>query len=218
MTMPACDPPTFAAGSTVLRRDVFRGKVWTATPMRVVVDSCSELVLCHWPGTQMLAPTTWTRWLRTGDDAVRKQAIPNLAVTKWDLEQWTWRSTTVVTQLCPGEHFSVNRFLGGGDGSACWYVNFELPFRRTSVGVDTFDLFLDLVVDPDLTSYSWKDEDEYAHARRLGVIDDPLHRSIDEARQRAVALIEAREGPFGRDWSAWQRDPAWPVPNLRSDV
>jgi protein associated with RNAse G/E len=154
----------------------------------------------------------------TGDEAVRKQAIPNLAAAKWDLERWTWRGTTVLTHLCPGEYFSVNRFLEAQDRGVGWYINFELPFRRTGIGVDTFDLLLDLVVEPGLSSYSWKDEDEYTHARRLGVIHDALHRRIDEARQRAVALVEACGGPFCQDWSAWQRDPAWPTPNLPAGV
>jgi hypothetical protein len=65
--------------------------------------------------------------------------------------------------------------------------------RRTRIGIDTFNLLLDLVVEPDLTGHVWKDEDEYAQARRLGVIDDALHRHIDEARQQVVAQIGSRE-------------------------
>jgi hypothetical protein len=49
----ATDLPAFALGSTAVRRDVFRGKVWTATPTRVILDAPGELVLCHWPGTPM---------------------------------------------------------------------------------------------------------------------------------------------------------------------
>lgn len=47
----------FAPGSTAVRRDVFRGKVWTATPFRVVRDGSDLLALAIWPGEKMLAPT-----------------------------------------------------------------------------------------------------------------------------------------------------------------
>ncbi|MHC3391083.1 hypothetical protein ACLQ2E_16740 [Streptomyces lavendulocolor] len=40
-------------------------------------------------------------------------------------------------------------------------MNFEHLIRRTTTGFDTFDLTVDLVVDPDLTRWEWKDEDAY---------------------------------------------------------
>ena len=48
-----------------------------------------------------------------------------------------------------------------------WYANFERPFQRTPIGIDTFDLLLDLVIEPD-SSYRWKDEGEYRLGRQLG--------------------------------------------------
>jgi hypothetical protein len=59
----------FAEGTTVVRRDVLRGKVWSAAPYRVIRDTGTTLMLACWPGVEMLAPATWIRWLRTGDDA-----------------------------------------------------------------------------------------------------------------------------------------------------
>ena len=73
----------FPVGSTVVRRDMLGDKVWTATPNRLVADAVQDLVLACWPGVQMLAPTTWIEWLRTGADDVRKEAIPNLAAGRW---------------------------------------------------------------------------------------------------------------------------------------
>jgi hypothetical protein len=49
----------FADGSTVVRRDVFRGSVWSAKPFRAVSDTGDVLALAVWPGVEMLAPTTW---------------------------------------------------------------------------------------------------------------------------------------------------------------
>lgn len=197
-----------------MRRDVLAGKVWSAAPYRVIADSGDDLVLACWPGVAMRSPTTWIDWLRTGDDAVRKQAIPNLAAGHWELGDWTWRDTTLLARFRTGDWFSVHRFFDPDDRCGGWYVNFEVPHQRTSTGIDTFDLLLDLVVEPDLSAYAWKDEDEYAHGRRLGLITDAQHRHVDRARQQVVQLIAERAGPFADDWSWWRRDPAWPLPAL----
>lgn len=39
----------------------------------------------------------------------------------------------------------------------CWYINFQRPYVRTAMGVETFDLLVDIVVRPDLT-WTWKGE------------------------------------------------------------
>jgi hypothetical protein len=41
---------------------------------------------------------------------------------------------------------------------------------------------VDLVVAPDLSSWKWKDEAEYAHVRRLGIVTE--HRAVDDACAR----------------------------------
>jgi Protein of unknown function (DUF402) len=216
--MPGASDETvpFAVGSTVVRRDMLGGRVWTATPNRLLADSGQKLVLAYWPGVQMLAPTTWIEWLRTGDDEVRKEGIHNLAAGRWDLGPWKWRDTVLVSRFRTGDYFSVHQFSSHPNAGepAHWYVNFELPFGRTAIGIDTCDLLLDLIVDIESLRYRWKDEDEYAQGRRLGLIGDRVHAKIDDARQKVVALIELREGPFGEDWSNWQPGRSWPAPAL----
>jgi len=213
----SASPPPFAVGSTAVRRDTRAARIWSATPSRVLADTGDELVLACWPGVRMMAPATWAQWLRTGDDATRKQAVPSLVAGTWKLEPWTWRDTTLVSRFRPGSYFSVSQFLGAGRAGQ-WYINFELPGRRTSIGIDTFDLLLDLVADIESLRYRWKDEDEYAQGRRLGLIDDALHARVDAARQEAVALLESRQGPFASHWSDFRPDPAWATPVLPADA
>jgi hypothetical protein len=208
----------FAEGSTVVRRDMLQGKIWTASPYRVIRDTGAHLALACWPGVEMLKPATWIQWLRTGDDAVRRQAIPNMAAGRWELGRWAWRDTTLLIRSGPGDYFSVSQFFDAAGHCDGWYVDFIRPWRRTLIGVDTFDLLLDLVVTADLSGYRWKDEDEYAQGRRLGLIDDTLHCCVDAAREQVVSLIESRQGPFAEDWSSWRRDPAWPTPVLPADM
>lgn len=206
----------FRAGSTIIRRDVFRGRVWSATPKRVIADSGQSLVLARWPGVELMGPGAWVASRRTGAAEDRRRALGDLATGQWDLAPWTWRDTTVLTLCEAGRYFSVELFFGTDGMLRCWYVNFELPLKRTGIGVDTFDLFLDLVVMPDGTCV-WKDEDEYRHARRLGVVADVDHGHVQQARAEAVELIGLGKGPFSEEWCKWRPDPSWPPPRLPQD-
>jgi protein associated with RNAse G/E len=206
--------PLFPVGSTVVRRDALEGRIWSAAPYRVLADSGAELVLGCWPGLEMLAATTWIEWLRTGNESVRRQAVPNLAARRWELERWAWRDTSVRCWFADRLYWSVHEFAGREHDATFWYVNFELPWRRTSIGFDSFDLFLDLVVDRDSLACRWKDEDEYEHARRLGVVSDAVHAEVDEARQAVVELARARRGPFAQNSTDWRPDPGWAPPVL----
>jgi hypothetical protein len=211
----------FIEGSTVVRRDVLDGKVWSAAPFRVITDSGGTLVMACWPGAENLASSTFTRWVRTGEDSIRKQATPSLAARRWELERFTWRDTTLSIRSTEGDYFSVCRFArpdGTSLGHDGWYVNFELPRQQTTIGYDTFDLLLDLIAEPDLSSYTWKDQDEYTHGRRLGLITDTLHSRVDQAREQVIALIKARQGPFTGDWAIQQRAPGWPALALPHDT
>ena len=204
----------FAAGTTAVRRDVLRGRVWAAAPHRVVRDSGGELVLAYWPGIESLAPTTWIEWLGSGDDALRKQAIPNLARGQWQLGRWTWRDTIVLSWFGADPDFSVHRYWDSNGEPLRWYVNFERPFQRTRIGIDTFDLLVDLVIRPDRTGWEWKDEDEYALGRRLGLISAAEHGRVERARERAVAMVEAGRGPFAQEVAARPPEVGGPVPVL----
>ncbi|MEV7189024.1 DUF402 domain-containing protein [Kitasatospora sp. NPDC093102] len=217
MTAPAAQasPARFAPGSTVVRRDVHAGRVWTAMPQRVIGDTGDTLQLAYWPGITSLAPTTWIDSLRTGDTALRESGLQDLAAGTWTVAPYRWTGTALRSTFLAGEHFSVHRFQDADTGEPLrWYVNFELPHTRRPAGIDTFDLFIDLVVEPDLSDWSWKDEDEYAQGRRLGLVGDDLHTSVEQARRRALGLLQERAGPFADPWTAWSPDPAWPLPVL----
>jgi hypothetical protein len=208
----------FANGDTVIKRDVRNGRVWYAQPHRVLRDTGDELLLAHWPGIVDLSPTFWTEWLRTGDDATRKRGIPELVTGTWELETWRWRDTGRLSWYGLDDGFSVHRFFDPAGTPLNWYVNFERPNVRTPIGIDGLDLFVDLVAAPDLSSWSWKDEDEYAIARDLGLIDDAEDRRVQAARERAVAMLDARGGPFAEDWAFWRAPDDWPLPTLPANA
>ncbi|WP_329492991.1 hypothetical protein [Kitasatospora herbaricolor] len=154
MTTPATTGPgtRFAPGTTVMRRDIHLGQVWSAQPCRALSDTGTVLHLAYWPGIHSLAPTTWATALRTGDAGARMTGLTNLAAGTWELGPWTWQHTALRSR-------------------------FE-------------DLIVDLVVEPDLSSATWKDEDE--HGRRLGFITDTDHHLVEQARWRALGLLQDR--------------------------
>ncbi|MDX2647694.1 DUF402 domain-containing protein [Streptomyces sp. PA03-1a] len=207
---------THRAGRTAVRRDVHRsGRVWSEHALRVLADTGTALVTACAPGAQTRWPVAYAQARATGDRTVRTDGIDALATGRWELTPGRWQETELRMWKPPTAWFSVNAFYTGA-GLRNWYVNFERPTIRTADGFDTFDLIVDLLVAPDLSSWEWKDEDEYAHVRRLGVVTDTEHRAVDAAREQALAMLEERSGPFGEaaTWAAWRWEPAWPTPRL----
>jgi hypothetical protein len=204
----------FPEGATAVRRDVLDGRVFSAAPHRVLRDTGDVLLAAYWPGIASRQPQTWIDWLRTGDDGVRKRAIPDLAARRWTLGDWVWERTGRLTWFGVDEWFSVHRNFDLEGRPLNWYINFERPATRTPAGVDTFDVMVDLVAEPDLSGWHWKDEDEYAQGQAAGLFDAAEVARIEAARERAVALVERRGGPFAEDWPSWRPDPAWPLPAL----
>ncbi|MBE1609107.1 DUF402 domain-containing protein [Actinopolymorpha pittospori] len=171
------------------------------------------LALARWPGVQGLVAT---ESLHLADTSSRAEALTALASGRWELGKRTWQGTTTLNLMLPGSYFSVILFFRDND-FARWYVNFERPYRRTEIGIDTLDLLLDLVIDPDL-SFRWKDEDEYRQGRRLGIITDAEHHRVKQARDQVIALFEQRTGPFAEHWQSWRRSAEWPTPTLPTNV
>ena len=99
-----------------------------------------------------------------------------------------------------------NTFVG-------YYINFQLPFRRTSLGFDTFDLDLDIVVEP-TQKWEWKDVDEYEQGISLGGIQSDWVMEVEQAKSEVINRIEKRIYPFDASWLNWRPDPSWAEPYL----
>ncbi|MFJ9080522.1 DUF402 domain-containing protein [Streptomyces sp. NPDC102278] len=133
-----------------------------------------------------------------GDRSLRTEAFGEMAASRWELAGAVWQETDLLLWKPPTAGFSINAFYisdGHGHGHRHgrrlrnWYVNFEHPARRATGGFDTLDLTVDLVVTPDLTRWEWKDEDEYAHVGRLGMVSDTEHQAVDDARGEVLAML-----------------------------
>jgi hypothetical protein len=211
---------SFDVGESVVRRDVYRGRVWSEQALRVVEDSCAALVTACCPGAEALWPSLYAKARAGGDPSARTEAFDAMATGEWDLVPGVWQDTDLLLWKPPAAWFSINAFFvpngSGGHRLRNWYVNFEHPTRRTDGGFDTFDLTVDQDIAPDLTDWRWKDEDEYAHVRRLGIVSDVEHQAVDLARAQVLGMLEDRAEPFADAdrWASWRWDAAWPMPCL----
>lgn len=211
---------SFETGETVVRRDVHRsGRVWSEQALRVLADIDEALVTACAPGAEARWPALYAKARDDGDRSVRTEAFEAMATGRWELADAVWQETDLLLWKPPAAWFSINAFFvpdGAGRRLRNWYVNFENPTRRTETGFDTFDLTVDLLIHPDLTGWEWKDEDEYAHVRHLGIVSETEHQAVDDARAQVLAMLADRAGVFAHAerWAAWAWEPAWPTPRL----
>lgn len=204
----------FRSGTTAVIRGILNGRTRYEHATRVVDSGTSWVISARWPGTATRHSPYYIESLRTGNRELRTAVHETLAQGNWTLADSTWQRTGVVEQTEAGRWFSVSRMFGPDGALVCWYVNFERPPTWRPDGWDTNDLAIDLVVLPDGT-WRWKDEDEYAHERKLGLITDAEHAAVQQARDQAVSQIEARTGPFAENATGhWIPDPTWPVPSF----
>jgi predicted RNA-binding protein associated with RNAse of E/G family len=207
----------FVVGSSVIRRDIWFGKVWSAWPARVVDDDGQTLTFVVWPGVNGLVTSRWVTWFQSGDRTIRDQFVGDLSSRSWELAHWAWQSNICLRQVVGDRWFAVTAFFEYQEHRfKYWYVDFEKAPMRTRSGIDTRDLFLDLVVLPDF-SYRWKDEEEYDRALKLGLLSDHERREVESARAEALESIQAHTLMRGH-WDNWRLDESWALPALPPEV
>ena len=176
----------FETGSVVALREIWRERVWKARPAIVVLDDKKAVVLDDkelvglWTpaGSQMLIADTGSgvpsaSWrlvpLGAEQDALR---LARLGARRVDVALWR---------------------EGAFDG---WKVDVGRPLRRFDAGFEYLDLELDVRIVPGGEA-SIVDEDEFAEARRRGVIDELEAAAVRSEAEAALAAFELREPPFG---------------------
>jgi protein associated with RNAse G/E len=119
--------------------------------------------------------------------------------------------------IAPGEAFSTYLMWNTATRDLdCWYINLQEPIRRTSIGFDTMDHMLDIAVSPDMTEWNWKDDHEFAEARRIGLYSREKAGEIWAEGERAVKLLTSERRAFYKEWEKWQANPVWEMPRLSS--
>jgi len=192
-------------GDAIALRETWRERLFEARPATVVEDRPDRTVLFV-PAGALVAVAV--------DDAGRQLRLP---VGAWRLELRPVRSFSTLSLAWPATPYAV-LFLREPDGTPRgWYVNLQTPLTRTTIGFDTVDHALDVVIDADRSSWSWKDEDELEEAVASGLFTPEDAAGFREAGERAIRRLVDREPPFDEPWEDWRPDPSWPIPSLPPD-
>jgi protein associated with RNAse G/E len=176
--------------------------------MIVVKDSPNETVLALLPGTECMAEEDYARGKK--NDHRRWDFIDK----PWKLGKYSWQTNRLLFILEPQKYYATIYFWSDlSNEFICYYINFQLPFQRSHCGIDTLDLELDLIINPDF-SYEWKDLDEYQKGIESGIISKEWTDQIELAKEEIFERIGKRKYPLDGTWLDWKPDPNWPRPKL----
>ena len=189
--------PMWSLGDPVVIRELWNGQVFEARPASVVADLPLQTTL-------YVAP-----FVRCGvaiDDADVELRFPD---RPWHLHVRERGDFGVLSFAWPDTPYSV-LLLSESDGSPRgWYVNLQTPLARTSIGFDTVDHLLDVLIPKDRSSWAWKDEDELAEGIALGLFTEDDAVALRYWGERAVEHVLLRLPPFDEPWEDWRPDPSW---------
>ena len=135
--------------------------------------------------------------------------------TRVPQHEYVWRNDTL-RLMFPGKHHSVSLFWsseGQMRSLLKYFVNMEEPFRRTSVGFDTQDHTLDIVVTPEL-KWHWRDEEELVNHVKEGFFSAELAEAIRAEGLQVIDAVTRGVHPCLRGWADWSPDPTWPIPTI----
>jgi hypothetical protein len=184
-------------GEAIVRREVWRGLPWMGSIVFVVEDGDALLATYLPEGASFGFPD--------GDWPGGRHP--------WH-GRGTWAGHGVLMLHRPGDAYSVWHFWSGPERRfSAWYLNLQDPFVRTSVGFDTADHELDVIVRPD---GSWEFKDDELLEQRVA---DGRYTPAEVAEIRAEGARIAADLDAGRrwwddGWTSWSPDPAWRVPEL----
>lgn len=195
-------------GDIIAWRGIYRNQVWHVQPTILVKDSPEGIVLALLPGTECIAEESYPKGKKNG------QPRWFFGNEDWKLAKYTWQTNRLVLIFEPEKYYSTilfwhhesNKFL-------CYYINFQLPYRRNDYTVDTLDLDIDLIIHPDFT-HEWKDVNDYQKAIEHGIISSEWINGIDNAKPEIFNKLEKRQYPFDGSWLDWMPNPAWSPPTL----
>jgi len=201
--MPINSESRWKPGEIVVMRGVLKGKLWWACPSYVVQDN-PELLARYWPaGTPVRGP-------------IRRPTVQDELDNHIELEDRSWIEHDILSLNLPNSAHSIDlMWVAGTRQLRCWYVHLQETLRRTSIGVDTMDQMLDIVISPDRKSWYWKDEDEFCEAKAIGVYSDVHAAGIRAEGERVIARLQANAPPFCDGWEHWTPPTEWSIPRFQ---
>ena len=189
-------------GDPIVLRGVWRGQIWWVCAVTVVRD-LPDLIVLYWTaGTPEKTPAKRP----TVHEQLENQIV---------LVDGKWVDTDVLMLSAPGAAHSVYLMWETGTRILrCWYVDLQEPLRRTTIGFDTMDHLLDIVINPDRSQWHWKDEDEFVEAEAIGLYSPAEAWAIRSEGEHVIACLQASRSPFYDGWENWLPPVEWKIPAL----
>jgi hypothetical protein len=184
-------------GEVAVLRYLWFGRPFWALPVRVIEDSAARTVVWVAPGTAYRRPR-------------RRLSMAEIAANDWTLEEFPWVGNGTLMISRAGDPYSLWLFWADDGSHRSWYVNLELPWRRTERGFETMDLMLDVIVEND-RSWRWKDEDELRDSVAAGLLTEREVRSI---RRDGDSVVAALQELLPTGYEDWRPNEAWALPEL----
>ena len=203
---------TWEPGDTVALRGIYNRRVSYMQSAVVVRDSSEEVALPILPGAGCCAPEGYIngkhgaagRWDRWGE----------YLKGDWKMQSYLWHTNRLLILLQPEKYYASYYFWRANDNEfLCYYVNFQLPFHRSRFGFDTFDLELDIVIEPTY-EWHWKDFDDYQRGIERGILSKEWVQEIDASQPEVFEKLKKRQYPFDGAWLDWMPEPNWSPPTL----
>jgi hypothetical protein len=195
----------WSSGDAVAWRSVKDRVVRTAMPLIVVRDEADIIALYRPVGS------VYKR--RTGE----RGGPGGRLMLRWDggHEDVTWSRNRVLVLYNPGAAHTLHLFWDDAtEAFLGWYINLEAPWHRTAIGFDTLEQVLDVVLEPDLSSWKLKDDDELDWAVGRAEFTPDEAAAIRAEATRAIDLVLRSVPPYGREWMSWRPAPDWRLPVL----
>lgn len=172
----------------IVIRNVFRGRVQTVFPSIVVVDS-PELVVTWLPlETPVLNGVTDPSAEHDGKQGHLRAEI--MSVKQWIMAERNCHTSGTLRIKNPRLMWSLWVFWEPEMTEVrSWYINIDAPYKRTSIGFDTWDMFLGVVVQPDRKTWRYKNEDEFAEAIEAGIFTAFEAQEVSDTAASALQTI-----------------------------
>lgn len=190
-------------GDEIAWRCVYRNRIWHAQSTIVVKDTPEEISLTILPGAQCISTPGY---IKGKENSKRRWDYIN---SEWVLEEFIWHTNRLLILTELEKYYSTILFWDNESNEfLCYYINFQLPFQRSQVGIDTLDLDLDLIINPGL-SFEWKDVDDYEKGIETGIILPKWVSQIESAKTEVFDRLSKRAYPFDGSWLDWQPQKSW---------
>jgi hypothetical protein len=207
----------WSPGDHVVLRYVGHDNGWAAGWPQIIVEDTPDRVMLYQP-----AGTRAQNARGVGEDR-RSRLMPG---SRLDWPELYSLPLGLLRIMRADATHGVEVYFGAGDTTPPQYgwlddeghhrgfkVNLQARFVRTSIGFDTTDNALDVVMGTDL-NWRWKDEEQVADRVGVGLTFPEEAAAFRAEGERVIADLERRAFPFDQPWDEWRPDPAWTPPTL----